>query len=359
MLGRFLSWWLTQITGLVPAALRRRRRLRRRALCIAVEPDRIRVRHRNNRRVRELGEAPVDVDGEPSADDGERLRALAADVRPEGAPCEITVAPGLALVKEVDLPAAAQENLRQVIGFEMQRLTPFSTEEVYYDYAVTGRHDNVLRVQLAVVPRRLIDRATAWLPSRGLQSVPESPGGFRPAPLVASDGSITLDFRDPSHRETGGRGLYAVLLAVNVALAGTAIAIPLVQEQHHLDEAKSRLEEVRHAAEATAELRGEVERLRTRARFLAAAANARISTVVLIEELTSLLPDTTWVFRLELREGTVHLHGSSADAASLIATIDSSAMLSNVRFTSSVLREGTGQDRFHIAADVVIPGGGE
>lgn len=358
MLGRFLDWWLTQLKGLLPAALRSRRRGR--ALCIAVEAHRLRVGHRRNRQVRELGEASVAVDGEPSADDGERLRTLAAGLRPETLPCEITVAPELALVKEVDLPAAAQENLRQVIGFEMQRLTPFSTEEVYYDYALIGGRDEVLRVQLAVVPRRLIDRATAWLPSPGLQPAPEPPSGSRPAPLVASDGSITLEFRDPRYREASRRGLHAVLLLVNVLLAGTAAAIPLVQEQRHLHEAKARLEQARRAAEATVELRDEVERLRTKAGFLAASASGRVSTVRLIEELSALLPDTTWVFRLELREGAVHLHGSSTEATSLIATLEDSDRLSDVRFTSPVLREGsTGRDRFHITAQVVTPRGGE
>ena len=356
MLIRFLNWWLTQLAGLVPQALRRRLRHRGQALCVSVEPDRIRASHRKNGRVRVFGEASVETGGGPSPGDGERLRMSAQGLRPEDTSYEITVASELALVKEVDLPVAARENLRQVIGFEMQRFTPFSVDDVYYDYAVIEHREDRLRVQLAVVPRRLVDQATAWLPSKDHVPAPESPGGFRQAPLTASDGSVTFEFRDPSYRAARGSGLYATLLVLNLLLAGTVVAIPMVQGQQRLGDAKARLEQARRAAATTAEIRREVDQLRTKTQFLTTRASSRVSTVVLIEELTGLLPDTTWVFRLELRKGVVHLQGSSETATSLIATLEDSDMLSEVEFASPVVREGgTGRDRFHITAQVARP----
>src|SRR6185295_2369308 len=39
----------------------------------------------------------------------------------------------------VTLPAATEENLAQVLGFEMDRLTPFKSDEVYFDQRVVSR----------------------------------------------------------------------------------------------------------------------------------------------------------------------------------------------------------------------------
>ena len=356
MLIRFFSWWLIQLAGLVPPAVRRGLRHRGQALCVFIEPDRVRAAHRKNSRVRVIGEASTDSGGEPSPGDGERLWTLAQGLRPEESSYEITVASELALVKEIELPVAAQENLRQVIGFEIRRFTPFTVDDVYYDHAVIENREDRLRVQLAVVPRRVVDRATAWLPGKEHVPSPESPRGSRQTPLNVSDGSVTFEFRDPSYRAARGRGLYATLLVFNLLLAGTAVAIPVVQEQKRLDDVKARLEQARRAATATAEIRREVDQLRTKTQFLVARASSRVSTVVLIEELTALLPDTTWVFRFELVKGVVHLQGSSETATSLIATLEDSKMLSKVEFASPVVREGgSGRDRFHITAQVTGP----
>ena len=37
------------------------------------------------------------------------------------------------------MPAATEENLPQVLSFEMDRLTPFRSDEVYFDHRVVGR----------------------------------------------------------------------------------------------------------------------------------------------------------------------------------------------------------------------------
>ncbi|HST01476.1 MAG TPA: hypothetical protein VLJ84_07445, partial [Usitatibacter sp.] len=44
-----------------------------------------------------------------------------------------------ALLRRVTMPAATEENLRQVLSFEMDRLTPFRADEVYFDYRVLSR----------------------------------------------------------------------------------------------------------------------------------------------------------------------------------------------------------------------------
>ena len=43
------------------------------------------------------------------------------------------------LTRTLTLPLATEENLREVLAFQMDRQTPFTVEQVYYDYGVVAR----------------------------------------------------------------------------------------------------------------------------------------------------------------------------------------------------------------------------
>lgn len=58
---------------------------------------------------------------------------------------------------EISLPQAAEENLAQVLEYEIERLLPFKREQVYYDYVVTGRKGDHIGVLLFAAPKRVID----------------------------------------------------------------------------------------------------------------------------------------------------------------------------------------------------------
>ncbi len=68
----------------------------------------------------------------------------------------VLVAPeNILLKKTLSFPSAAESNLREALGFELNRRTPFSQNQVYYDHQIVG-HDkqaNKLQVELFLVLR--------------------------------------------------------------------------------------------------------------------------------------------------------------------------------------------------------------
>jgi general secretion pathway protein L len=64
-----------------------------------------------------------------------------------------------ALAQYVYLPLAVEENLRTALSYEIDRLTPFSADAVYFDYYVVKRFPakNLLHVMLVTIKRELID----------------------------------------------------------------------------------------------------------------------------------------------------------------------------------------------------------
>jgi general secretion pathway protein L len=73
----------------------------------------------------------------------------------------------------------------------------------------------------------------------------------------------------------------------------------------------------------------------------------------IVNEVTRILPDDTWINQLDIKEQEVQIQGQSTSAAALIPSIESSEILQNARFRSPVTKmPGSSTERFHISADV-------
>src|SRR3546814_807550 len=124
------DWWLEQLAGPVPASLRKGGS--HGAALIAVPNKEGSPAYRLFKRGQEL---PY-----PAAAKGKRI-ALA-------------LPPGDVLVREIDVPALSAGDIRRLLAFDLDRLTPFRPQDVYFDIILpaNGTGERV-RAQLGVVPR--------------------------------------------------------------------------------------------------------------------------------------------------------------------------------------------------------------
>jgi general secretion pathway protein L len=74
-----------------------------------------------------------------------------------------------AAVTRVLLPAAAQENLAQVLEYEMENLVPLPREEIFYDYTVRPLGAERIEVLLVCVPRDVINGYLEALDEAGVK----------------------------------------------------------------------------------------------------------------------------------------------------------------------------------------------
>lgn len=63
------------------------------------------------------------------------------------------------IFKKLSLPSPTEENLKEVLGFEMDRYTPFSLEDVYFDFKIVKRDEakNIIQVLLMVVKKEVVE----------------------------------------------------------------------------------------------------------------------------------------------------------------------------------------------------------
>ncbi len=73
--------------------------------------------------------------------------------------CTLRIASHLILSKEISLPSATEENLENVIAYEIDRYTPFKKEDVYFSVQVKDRDkkEKKINVLLNVVKKSLLD----------------------------------------------------------------------------------------------------------------------------------------------------------------------------------------------------------
>jgi len=123
-------------------------------------------------RLREARSVPLPPRDQPDA----RRQALAGAVRDFLATHEIDPTHAVlcvprsdAAVTRVLLPAAAQENLEQVLEYEMENLVPLPREEIFFDYTVRPLGAERIEVLLVCVPRDVINGYLAALDEAGVK----------------------------------------------------------------------------------------------------------------------------------------------------------------------------------------------
>jgi general secretion pathway protein L len=349
--GEYFTWWRTELGGMLPEGLRRRFEGRFETLRLTQAGDELRIGRGDGGRVEELGRVDMAL---PEA--GERVRAVVDGLEAGSTRVEVVVPPEKLLVKQIQLPLAAEENLRQVLGFEMQRQTPFRAEQVYFNFRVLARRpgSQQLDVRLSVVPRTVVESVLGLLAGWDLVQGPGA-GASSSEQGEGDDGVFVFVPDDGGQRQSSG--LQRVLMAANIVLLVAVIAIPLVQQRQVLDGLRERLAEVRAAATTASNLQQRIDEHEARSRYLFDRKSGRPASVELLEELSRRLPDDTWLFRAEIRDGKVHLQGTSTRASALIAGLEASGFLEDVRFASPVTQDGaSGRERFHLSAAIVAPG---
>ncbi len=340
-LEAFWTWWITELTSLLPPNLQSALSQRDQRDFVEFDDDAFIVRRGTMSGNRKLSRVPLTVtersDIDMPADAKETMLLLPADK---------------VLVKAMTLPLAAEENLREVLSFEMDRQTPFAADQVYYDCIVTSRNTKrkTLSVDLVLAPRTVVDELLDELANSGLRadilSTRDSSGtAMLPINL--------LPRRKRSNRNTAVRRLNATLVVMTVLLFITAITLPVLKKQQVLRELEPQLIAAVAQAESANELRQQVARLVAGSGHLVRKKQTGLSVLRTINELTRILPDHTWINRLDISETEVQLQGQSSSSAMLISLLEGSPVLKSVRFRSPVIRiPSTGQERFHLSAEI-------
>ena len=338
----FWDWWRAELAVMLPPGIRHAILPRIQRLQLELEgPELV------------LSRGSVDAMQEVERYDLARTDAAAVS-RPVGVSEIVLCLPqDKVLTKALTLPLAAEENLREVLAYEMSRQTPFRAEQVYYDHVLVGRDSRkaTLSLELVLAPRRALDELLATLDSLGFHPDVVTTRDD-PAQQLLAVNLLPEQYRKP--RPVMAQRINAALALLSLLLLIAAVSLPLWDKRQLIRTLEPQVQAATAQAEAVRRLQEEVELLQAGARFLVEKKQSRLLTLQILNEVTRILPDDTWVNRLEIKGSEVQLQGESTAVAALIPLIESSPILENARFRSPITQVARSDaERFHLSADTV------
>lgn len=345
MIRSFLRWWGGELRALAPQRVTSALAGIRRVLELRVAGDTLRVGLRRGERTRALGEVPLLGDDPRTV--GRTLENLLHEWR-GGYDTLVLLIPGdRALRRRTRLPLAARDTLDEAIGYDIDRQTPFGEDEIYYGAREIGvdRAGGWVEAELEVVRRSDVDPALDAIHAAGLQ--PDR---------LEIDAGHGANLLPPEQRRETGRLLpraTAVLALTVLALGGTLAYLPLNDLQRELDTVERHVTAARRAAAEVQSLRDTLDALKAREAQLAERKREEPMALAMLAEVTRALPANSFAVKLSYDREEIALTGFSGKASALIAQLEETPNLSQVKFRSPVTQDNRlNAERFNIEAKV-------
>ena len=335
--SEFLRWWKQHLWECVPASMRRRIVQSRRPAIWSPSDDRVWV-------------AGASVDSSKSFTQS----ALAQ----RGGDVALVVGENNGFRRTVDLPMSVEGRLQQVLGFELDRLTPLRPSELYYDFHVVERNNSAgtCRVELVAAPKT---RVAPLLDAAAKRNITVSRLLLSPA-----DADTPLDLLSPSRALAGegatNRNWINWALAGLCAALGLALVIfPLWQMRQQVIDLQPIEAKAKSDAEAASILQRQLEKQIGEYNLPLSRKHASPLAIQVLEELSKRLPEDTWVQTLEIhavpnqKAREVVLQGETGSGGKIMQILQESALLKDPTFKSTMTRVAPNAERFHIAAELV------
>ena len=236
-------------------------------------------------------------------------------------------------------------------------IPPFKAEQVYFDHRIVRRDavQGLIDIELTLAPKPAVDALIARIEALGgrvasavcaddLQKPAPHPDLLRQTPRAHSAASPA-------------RNLNLALAVVFVLMSGVAVAIPIWHKRDAAIALIPQLGKAKSEADAAEAVHRELEKLAAENNYILTRKYAQPSALSLIEDLSRVLPDTTWVQILEIKAGAkgreAVMTGETASSSKLVETVEQTGSLQNASFRSPLTKgQSPNSERFVLGAEV-------
>ncbi len=255
------------------------------------------------------------------------------------------------MIRALDFPSRAGDFLDGMIRSQIDRLTPWSAADAVFGWSppVPTAND---RIEVAFA-------ATSKLKVRPLVQFVQALEAAAVAVHVAAEAGSGLPARitllDQSLRGVVGLAVNVPrLLRVTLLSAGVAAAASLLVDTYLGGSLQSELEGLQHRiAQRRAALRLDANGATSGFGLLAKRKQTTPSSVMVLDALSRILPDSTYVTELRIEGDKVQVMGMTQDAPSLIRLMEQSPQFTRATFFAPTTRAANeAGERFHIEAHI-------
>lgn len=345
-LERFLHWWLGELADFVPALSGAAKLALERRVLLQFSGSQLvfyRLAHGLLAEAGRLELASLSEAGQKQA-----VRAELKQIEHSPSAVVLCLAPSQVLRRNLNLPLATEENLRQVLAFEMDRHTPFRAEQVHYAHRLT-RGEQQLEVALVVTPRENIDQPLRQLASWDVEvvavSVADEAGAETAVDLLPAEKRPLGKSRRLSRVELVLGGGAALLL-------GVALILPIWQKREMVLALQPLVGKAHQQVDKAEALRRQRDNLLGEYNYLLNKKRERPPMVAVLDDVTRVLPNDTWVQQFDVKGKEVQIQGETASSSKLVALFEQSKTLHGASFRAPLTKGmSENSERFQLAAE--------
>ncbi len=255
------------------------------------------------------------------------------------------------LAKPMMLPRAALGDIRDILVNQIDRLTPYSADQVYFDYRLKPEEytPEKIKLDIVIIPKIKCDALLAFLRRNGVEV----------DCLEIKDKSTQPSEEINLHRSEVARRREMRWPVRGWLMAGAACllaVVPTAYNNYQISVLERNIGDSRFQARSSAQLKQDYESLKKDVHYLVDKKNNRPLAIQVVSEISVLLGDDTWLEQLTVRKDNIQIFGYSGTASGVLEDLEISPLFRNAHFLSAVVQQkDKNVERFQVAADVTMP----
>jgi len=350
-LKRFFRWWGRELAFLIPEKLKQALSDKTGYLYIRVSEQKFRIIGTLNSQTKTIADLDFNEEGL-----SQFKQLLESHGELKRARLVLSLTSEQAIQKIIQLPAVAKENIEQVVAFELDKHTPFNNEQVYFSLKQQGKEESGhINIQIILTPKERLDALFFILNKSDVR--PEIIEYENAANNYLEDYD-TYNLLPEWERPAKNKVAQAIIgtLSLLVLLLTTSVFVyPVWQQGQAVERLKKEIKSLKNDTDFVQEKQLELSEIIEETEKIKRIKQRVPDVLKLIDMLSELINDETWLTHLQLKNDRVQIQGQSAAAEGLIGVLETSNFFNDVRFVSPLTQDKrTGLERFQISASVKV-----
>ena len=267
-----------------------------------------------------------------------------------GSQIELVLLPSRFLFRPLELPKRAAEYLEGIVRSQIDRLTPWAANEAVYSWTppVDAANERI-HLMIAATARAMVAPYLQAVATLGSSSI-----AVTTVPLNSDSNAVPIKIYEQRISAVDTARIRSILVAVFL-LSGLSATISIGVSAVIADNLGSEQQELLRKISARRAAMRSVSDLSGGSALQALERRKQTtpSSVIVLEALSTLLPDDTYVTEFRVDGEKLQIVGITSDAPSLIRLIERSPHFKRATFFAPTTRSpGETRDRFHIEANI-------
>jgi general secretion pathway protein L len=243
------------------------------------------------------------------------------------------------VVRNLQLPVDVQQDLKSALALQIEAISSWPEQEVYWDYIVERPADKPkwLAITIVIIPKSILD---SWLQLFESSNMPLSG-----ATLEGYEANVI----PPQLRRRSA----TVQLVTGCVLAGFVVLVGLAlllrapyQQRVYASQIQQEISKLEPDVKSLVRDESELNALTKRFDQLQRHMTNRDQNLEALNTLATVLPPDTFITTYRYQGEAVTVSGISGSALNVQSALEKSAVFKDVQFPAPITREASGKDRF-------------